>query len=252
MTLILLHGFLGSADEFVPLCERFHERVGDTIAIDLLGHGNAAKPADVGDCVMSAVVDDVVAKIVELVPDGPIDLFGYSMGGRVALSLALEHPAMVRRLAVLGASPGYDDPAERQERQVADNLLADRLEQEGIEAFVDHWLGLPMFSALHDLGLEWMTSYRNRRLAADVVGIAHSLRAAGAGAMPPLHQRLVQLTMPTLFLAGANDQKFSRLGAFMAQQVGDGSFVSVRGAGHAAHLEAPELVVGAVSHFLQS
>lgn len=251
MTLILLHGFMGSAEGMKPLADQFDGALGEAVAIDLLGHGEAAKPADVEAYTMHATVEYVASQIREISPDEPIDLFGYSMGGRVALSLAVAHPQLVRRLAVLGASPGLADTAERIARQDSDHVLADRLEREGLEAFVDHWLSLPMFAALPALGAEWFREYRQQRLTGEPTGFANSLRGAGTGAMPPLHDRLAELAMPILFLAGANDEKFANLGASMSAAVADGSLVVIDGAGHAAHLEAPDLVIAAVSAFLR-
>ena len=51
---------------------------------------------------------------------------GYSMGGRYALHVALRHPELVRRLVLVSATGGIDDPAERAARREGDEALADR------------------------------------------------------------------------------------------------------------------------------
>lgn len=250
MTLVLLHGFMGSAAGMGSLAEAVAERTGgEAVAIDLVGHGEAPKPSAATSYTMPAVVERAAAQLSGFSAQ-PIDLFGYSMGGRVALTLALTHPHLVKRLVLLGASPGLQTEAERAERMESDHRLADALETDGIEAFVDHWLSLPMFEGLHTLGEEWFTSYRAERLAGDPVGFANSLRSMGTGAMAPLHDRLGDLAPPTLFLAGGNDHKFCLLGTSMAAQVRQGTFVGIDGAGHAAHLEVPELVADAIAGFL--
>ena len=73
-------------------------------------------------------------------------LVGYSMGGRVALHVALAHPDRVTALALIGAQAGIDDPAERAERIAADEALADRIESDGIEWFAGYWADRPLFA----------------------------------------------------------------------------------------------------------
>jgi 2-succinyl-6-hydroxy-2,4-cyclohexadiene-1-carboxylate synthase len=71
-------------------------------------------------------------------------------------------------------------------------------------------------------------------------GLAKALRHLGTGALPPLWTRLVELTMPVVLVAGERDLKFSKLAGRMAQEIPAAEVVIVPGAGHAAHLEAPE------------
>ena len=56
--------------------------------------------------------------------DGPVDLVGYSMGGRMALRTAVDHPHLVRRLVLIGATPGIEDPADRAARAEQDRATA--------------------------------------------------------------------------------------------------------------------------------
>src|SRR5215210_7391909 len=66
-------------------------------------------------------------------------LAGYSMGGRLALALALRRPDAVRRLVLVSARPGLADPDERAARRAADDALARRIEAIGAEAFAREW-----------------------------------------------------------------------------------------------------------------
>lgn len=254
MTLVLLHGFMGSAEGLRPLANGFAASLGhdNVVAVDLVGHGTAPSPTEVSAYAMKAVVHDAALQIRDVSKGSPVDLFGYSMGGRVALSLAIEHPELVRRLVVLGASPGLREEAERQERQTSDGALADTIERDGVEAFVSYWLGLPMFQGLRSLGEDWFQIYEHQRFQNNPVGIANALRGYGTGAMPPLHGRLAEMLMPVLFAAGSLDTKFADIGATLATSVPAGTFVSIDDAGHAAHLEAQPALVDAVSSFLQA
>lgn len=172
---------------------------------------------------------------------------GYSMGGRLALRLALDRPDLVAGLVLLGATAGIDDAEERAARRRGDGLLADRLEADGVAAFLERWLSLPLFADLapdpDDVAA---------RLANTPEGLASSLRLAGTGTMdPPWWDELAAIEAPTLVLAGERDPKFTDLGHRLAAAIGpSASFAPVPLAGHAAHLEQPHTVVDLVRAFL--
>ena len=73
---------------------------------------------------------------------------GYSMGGRLCLQLALDHPDVVDRLVLASASPGIADDRERAARRDSDEALARGVERDGVDAFLERWLAQPMFATL--------------------------------------------------------------------------------------------------------
>jgi 2-succinyl-6-hydroxy-2,4-cyclohexadiene-1-carboxylate synthase len=167
---------------------------------------------------------------------GPVTLVGYSMGGRVALHLALAHPEVVERLVLVGATPGIEDDADRGARRRADEALADHIEAIGVPAFLDEWLALPLFA-----GLTAETAHRTEREANTAAGLASSLRLTGTGTQEPLWERLGELTTPTLLVTGARDEKFTDVARRMLPLLGGPvEHVVVPDAGHTAHLERPD------------
>lgn len=141
--LLLLHGFTGSADTWRPL-HPFWRRF-RLIAADLLGHGRTEAPKDARRYRIERAADDLAALLDKLGVE-KANVVGYSMGGRLALTFAMLHPHRVRRLVLESSSPGLQTDAERRARREADEALAQRIEQEGVRAFVDHWERLPLFS----------------------------------------------------------------------------------------------------------
>lgn len=178
-------------------------------------------------------------------------VLGYSMGGRLALHLALAAPDRVVALVLEGASPGIADPEERQQRREADDALAARIERDGIAAFVDHWEALPLFASQRRLPDSARTSLRAARLANAPHGLANSLRGAGAGTQEALHDRLDTLPMPVLLIAGEWDEKYRRLAGEMAGRIPYAQVAIIAGAGHAAHLEQPGRFAATVREFLE-
>lgn len=97
--LLLLHGGLGSIDMFGPVLTRLAE-ARRVIAVDLHGHGRTT----LGDRPISAIdIANDLDVILEHLGVEQLDVAGYSMGGFVALRLAVQHPARVRRLALVSA-----------------------------------------------------------------------------------------------------------------------------------------------------
>src|SRR5699024_1478276 len=120
-----------------------------------------------------------------------------------------------------------------------DEQLANRIEDEGVERFLESWLTQPLFAGL-EVPAEDLLARRANRAA----GLAASLRHAGTGTMePPWWGELDRMSAPVRIIAGANDTKFVDLGRRMASAVGPNAvFETVDGCGHAAHIERPESV----------
>lgn len=246
--LVLLHGFTGSAQSWgefgTILAQSF-----TTIAVDIVGHGRSDAPALLDHYRMPRAAADAV-RAVALAGYPRAHWLGYSMGGRTALHVAAAFPEAVERLVLIGASPGIEDPDERAARVAADEALAERIEREGIEAFVDYWENIPLFATQRRLPPEVRARIRAGRLASAPTGLAMSLRGMGAGAQAPLHARLGTMTVPTLVLAGGDDTKYVEVGRSIAAAMPYARFECIPGAGHAAHLEAPGACAATVRSFL--
>lgn len=102
--LLVLHGGLGSIDMFGPVLSALAAKR-QVIAVDLHGHGRTALGTRTVN--MSDMGNDM-AGIVEALGFPQTDVFGYSMGGAVALRFAIQHPGKVRRLALLSAGFAQD------------------------------------------------------------------------------------------------------------------------------------------------
>jgi 2-succinyl-6-hydroxy-2,4-cyclohexadiene-1-carboxylate synthase len=245
---VLMHGFTGSARSWGEFGELLAERF-TTIAVDLPGHGQTDSPQDIAHYEMTQCAEDVVTALRSLGHHRAYWI-GYSMGGRTALHVAAAHRESVRRLVLIGASAGLDCVEDRLARTAADNLLAERIEREGVEAFVDYWERLPLFATQERLPREVREAVRRGRLANTATGLANSLRGMGTGAQEPLQDRLAGMTVPALIMAGELDAKFTELGRQLASAMPNARFAGIPGAGHAAQLEAPALCARLSAEFL--
>ncbi len=245
---VVVHGFTGSGEAMAPLVDRLDGW--RRIAVDLPGHGRSSAPAKLS-CYSVEALAESVAGLAAAVPDGPCHVVGYSMGGRIALALAAAHPHVCRSLTLVSATAGIDDQAERARRRQADEALADRIGQHGLEQFVQDWMAAPMWDTLRARlsETEWEASMHQRR-SCDPVGLANSLRAAGTGSMTPLWDCLTAIAVPTLVVCGELDAKFVELGRQMNDLLPNSELAVMPGVGHAAHLEAPDSCARAIAKHL--
>ncbi len=237
--LVLLHGFTQTGASWAPVVAELQGRR-PIILPDAPGHGASSQVRTD----LWGTADRLVATVGR-----PAVWVGYSMGGRTALHVALAHPDQVEGLVLISATAGIDAAVERAARRAADDALAARIEADGTEAFLDFWLSQPLFSTLPPA-----SAGREARLANTPEGLASSLRLAGTGSQEPLWDRLVELrerALPVLAVAGELDKKYSEQAARVAAAIGPSArLLIVPGAGHACHLEQPEIVSAAISALL--
>lgn len=172
----------------------------------------------------------------------PVEVFGYSMGARLALALALRFPGSVTRLVLESGTAGIADPAERSRRKADDDALADFIERNGIEAFVEHWEQHPTLASLRPFAAQ----LRPERLAHRPSGLASALRHLGAGAQPSYWEDLKTLRTPVRLIAGALDEKFSGLARRMRELLPRAELTVIPQCGHAPHLERPQAFLEAI------
>ncbi len=233
--LVFVHGFTQTSASWKPIATHFADRGYESIVVDAPGHaGSGEVRADLGNAAASLTA-----------MCGPAVYIGYSMGGRLCLHAAAMFPEQVCGLALVGGSPGIADDIDRQARRAADDRLADHIERVGVDVFLDEWLAQPLFA-----GLVIDEAQRIDRRRNSAAGLASSLRLAGTGAQASLWPQLGAMTMPILTIAGERDEKFVGIGREMASAAPAAEFEIIPGAGHAAHLQKPDLVCESVQRWL--
>jgi 2-succinyl-6-hydroxy-2,4-cyclohexadiene-1-carboxylate synthase len=178
-------------------------------------------------------------------------LSGYSMGGRLALYLALRHPDRCAGLFLESTSPGLEHAGERDARRVDDEQRATRLEGGDLQGFLHDWYRQRLFAPLaRDEDLLRRTI--EERLRNDPAEFAKSLRGMGTGSQPSLWGELPGLRVPALAVAGDLDEKFVGISHRMASLSPSIRAAVVPGAGHNVHAEAPTAYLSSLEGLLSA
>ncbi|MGW1626569.1 alpha/beta fold hydrolase [Streptomyces sp. NPDC002172] len=247
--LLLLNRFRGTLDHWDPaLLEVLaaHRRV---IVFDSAGVGySGGKPADT----VRGMADVTVAFLDALGLQKP-DLLGWSMGGFVALDLALEHPERVRKLVVAGSGPGGvpDNPGPNP--RVPEHALREKNDDEDFL-----FLFYPETETGRAAGLASLRRI-DRRLAHSGQDAPAPVREAQMNAVVQWNSgidsawsRLGDLAVPALFANGAHDVMEHAYQTYaMARAVPDSKTVIYGDAGHAFLFQHPEDFGGEVLRFIE-
>jgi 2-succinyl-6-hydroxy-2,4-cyclohexadiene-1-carboxylate synthase len=236
-TVVLLHGFAGTRRAWDQVADRLHPERYRPLALDLRGHGDARDERPV-------TFDAIAADVAKAAPERFV-LCGYSLGGRVALHVALAYPERVSRLVLVASTAGIDDPALRAERRAADERLAADTERGTIEEFAERWSREPLFAGTPPAAA---ALWRADLLRNEPKALAAVLRGIGAGVMDPLWDRLDELGgMPVTIIAGERDGRYAAIGRRLADALPGGRLLLVPGAGHGLPREAPQAVAAAIA-----
>lgn len=246
--MLFLHGFMGRGDDWRDVSAGLGEGF-FRVAADLPGHGaSLGMPPD------RYAMGGAARSVLDVLDGVGVDratVVGYSMGGRLALYLALRHPDRCAGLFLESASPGLEDAGERAARRRADGQKAARLEGGDLRGFLEDWYRQPLFAPLaRDRDLLRRTI--EDKMRNDPAGLAASLRGMGTGSQPSLWAELPDLQVPALAVAGELDEKFVGVSRRMASLASAMRLTVVPEAGHNIHAEVPGAYLTLLQNFLSS
>ncbi len=246
--LIFLHGFTLSSQDWRPFFSEYDTQF-QPLAIDLIGHGKSDAPEEQTNYTMEACISQIRA-ILRQLHIRRAYWMGYSLGGRVALRLAVRHPSSVKVLVLESTTPGIQDESERSDRKTRDDQLARFIGKNSLERFVDLWTQHPIFKSQQRISAEKRKYIKHLRLQNSSIGLANNLRGMGRGSMTPVWNNLSSLSKSTLLLAGELDDKHVAIHRQMHRELKDSELQVVAGAGHNIHFERPREFIDITKQFL--
>ena len=248
-TIILLHGFTGSANDWKDVANKLDKRF-NKIAVDLIGHGKTSSPTDLKFYTIDSIKDQIEEMILH-VGLKEVILCGYSMGGRVALNFAVSKPNLLKGLILESSSAGIKNKNEREKRKNSDEELASYINNNPIEDFVNKWLDQEIFGTIRRFSNEKIKRIKEEKKKNTQSGLANSLRGFGTGIMPYLGSELIKIKLPVLLITGGLDGKFTQINQNLRKQFPSAKHTIISTAGHNTHLEEPKKFVEAVNQFLK-
>ncbi|PZO19520.1 MAG: 2-succinyl-6-hydroxy-2,4-cyclohexadiene-1-carboxylate synthase [Leptolyngbya foveolarum] len=244
--LLMLHGFLGSYQDFdvvLPeLSQHFY-----CITPDLPGHGQTLTQSD--GYTFSKTTQTLLS-LLDSLGIAKSHILGYSMGGRLALYSIWCSPERFSRVVLESASPGLKTEQERKERKKRDWAIAQKIKTTPLSEFLTHWYKNPLFHSLKTHP-ELYQAMLIRRQNNNSIELANALRGFSTGNQPSLWKALAEIKTPLLLLVGEQDSKFVSLAQEMAALY-QRNLVTVQvcsSCGHNVHLESPNRYVQTIVQF---
>lgn len=247
--IIFLHGFTGAASDWEFVMRNLDDNY-FPIAIDLPGHGETEASDNINDYTIDSI-NNIISSIIEELQISKVILFGYSMGGRAALSYASQYPSKIKALILESSTAGIENTDERDARLIKDTELANKIESIGVEEFIKYWMGLPLFESLKTTPQEEYQNIIRKKLSNDKKGLANSLRGFSTGKMVGLWNKLDGLSFPILLITGSLDKKFELIASKMQKLLPQSEHKVVADSGHNVHLEKPKEFIKLVNNFLE-
>ncbi|MBA3792986.1 MAG: 2-succinyl-6-hydroxy-2,4-cyclohexadiene-1-carboxylate synthase [Rubrobacter sp.] len=244
--MLLLHGFMGSSADWLTVTAALEAHF-RCIVVDLPGHG-ASTGLPSGAYTIEGAARALLDLLDDLGAERPV-IAGYSMGGRLALYLALRHSDRLSGLFLESVSPGLKDAEERAARRAADGESATRLEGGDFETFLRDWYRQPLFAPL-TRDDELLRRTLEARRKNDPGELAKSLRGMGTGSQPSLWEELPDLRVPALAVTGELDEKFVGISRRMKRACPRIRTAIVPSVGHNVRVEAPAAYLHLLRTFL--
>ena len=214
---------------------------------DHRGHGQSPAPENDGKWSLENVMTDLGAIADATTPEAPFVATGHSFGGLASLHFTSRFPERVRALVLVGSGPGFKNPdaAEGWAQQV--ERTANFLETRGFEDFVNGRAGTTCIGSKPERPAARAAA--KAILAQSVPGIARFGREISA-TIPPVIDKLADISVPALVLVGEDDKPYRRAGEVMSAKLANARHVVVPDAGHIVNIEQPAAFEREVLAFL--
>jgi len=244
--LIFLHGFMGSMEIWSNIVSHFGVPI---VLIDLPGHGKSH--FNKVDNYTFTDWNEDFKYILSQLEITQINLCGYSMGGRLALSFACEYSQMVNRLILESPTPGIREIDARNIRVEEDQLNCSKIIND-YSSFVKTWSNNQLFENQKNRNLSGWEAQQEIRLGQNVEQLSLSLQFLGTGQMPSLWSKISKLQSSVMLITGSEDSTYCRIATECLQEIPDCKWVNISNCGHNVHLEQSAQFVESIKSFLQS
>ncbi|MGD8416347.1 MAG: alpha/beta fold hydrolase [Pseudomonadales bacterium] len=230
--LLLTHGYSATSQMWRPQIDAL-ARAHTLILWDMRGHGRSASPRDDAAYSERLTTSDMAA-LLEHLGFAHAIVGGLSLGGYMSLAFYADYPQMVDALLIIDTGPGFKKDAAREAWNRTAMTRAKDIEEKGA-------------AALEGRSVEQATAEHR-----DIEGLAYAARNMLTQHTPRVIESLPGIAVPTLVVAGAEDEPFLAATDYMAAKIPNARKVIIPNAGHAVNLDQPVRFNEAVLEFLEN
>ncbi|HEY9852543.1 MAG TPA: alpha/beta fold hydrolase [Leptolyngbyaceae cyanobacterium] len=246
--IVFLHGFTGSSRDFFTISDFINNKY-RCLMPDLPGHGKTSVWED-GDVFPTNGQVLLLEQWLDFLGVGKFHLFGYSMGGRLALQFAVKNSSRLHSLILVSTTAGIESESVRQARRQADEKLAEKIINSDPLDFLNFWLTQPLFQGIVEKGKDFLDREIARRLPIQPAGLACSLKHFGSGVMPSVWHLLSDIQTPALVIAGLRDRKYLEIASQLVEIMPNAQLKTLETT-HAPLIESPDLLWQQIGDFWQ-
>ena len=241
--IVFIHGFLGNHLDWDPIINALSNEW-YCITVDLPGHGDQGDELLTcsGDSALNKLFDEVLSVAKE-----PLNLVGYSLGGRVAMRLAQQHPDRILSLCIESAHPGLTDINDRKSRVQSDKVWANRFLNQPLNVVLKDWYQQAVFNCNDHKQLQVLI---DKHLGQTGALLSKALSNFGLGLQEPYWDFLSQWRKPLLYISGESDIKFSSIGEEIKQNNQHSQHIKIKHSAHNCHQDQPQQFIEVIHKFL--
>lgn len=233
--IVLIHGYTGNSRNWAltapALAERFR-----VISVDLRGHGLSAKPVSEDAYALEMMASDVYELLKNLEVSECV-LVGHSMGGMASQLFVLEHPEMVRALALVDTAAEVPKGLLYDERRKQRERLVQIARDQGMEAVFEEQERITPLHPVLAANPRYIEIWREQFLMTSPE--AYIACANGMSTRRSLLGDLTKVAVPTLIVCGEHDEPFLEPSKDMHEAIPGSELVIIPGAGHGPQMETP-------------
>jgi 2-succinyl-6-hydroxy-2,4-cyclohexadiene-1-carboxylate synthase len=214
----------------------------------MIGHGDSMSTNEEDYCFAKSVV--FIKNILKKLGIKKINIFGYSLGARLALHCAIFGDIFDNKINTLILCSGSFGVENKEQRIISDKKIISMLENNPLDNFVSYWENIAIWKTQKNILPSVLKNQKKIRLEQNKKGLALSLKYQGQGEQENLFDKLKKISCNTLIMYGELDKKYKKISEIMKENIKNSKIIMCANSGHNIVLENPEFIEKEIKNFI--